>query len=460
MKKLLALFMAMLLGLTVIGATSTVFAEEVEYLPVDDEFIQKYWRSWDSDEVVKVGDWYYKIYIDYNGKKILRGVCGYDGNETEITIPNELGGTPITQIVRFRLISNTVKTIKIPKEIRGFDRHYNLEDYITCEEFTKLEEIIVEEGSGDFWSENGVLYEGYSLCYYPPAKKDVEYIIPKDIDTIEVGAIKTQNHLKSLTITQDVSLIHEDSITPTLENLYFYTVQDVATNNADYYSGDIYYGVHYMPKALNGTIYCIEGSEAEIFYSKHSQYYKNLEVLRDELIKKEDGKWYFYRGGVIDVNALGNNGYVSKKLVKYSGKWFYLEDGIWTKKDTLCEYNGKWFYIDNGKWNKNANDLIKYKEKWFYVENGKWDSTDRTLFKKNGKWFGIVNGKWDSSTKTLIKYKDKWFYIKNGKWCQDTAIVKYKGKRFYVKNGKVDFDYSGKKKIDGKTYKIKNGKVA
>ena len=30
----------------------------------------------------------------------------------------------------------------------------------------------------------------------------------------------------------------------------------------------------------------------------------------------------------------------------------------------------------------------------------------------------------------------------------------------YVKNGKVDFDFSGKKKIDGKTYKIKNGKVA
>ena len=104
--------------------------------------------------------------------------------------------------------------------------------------------------------------------------------------------------------------------------------------------------------------------------------------------------------------------------------------------------------------------VVTYKNKSFYIKNGKWDSSVNTLTKKNGEWLGIVNGKCDNSANTLIKYKGKWFYVKNGEWCKKTAIVKYKGKRFYVKNGKVDFDFSGKKKIDGKTYKIKNGKVA
>ena len=71
----------------------------------------------------------------------------------------------------------------------------------------------------------------------------------------------------------------------------------------------------------------------------------------------------------------------------------------------------------------------------------------------------VIDGKWANKTTTLVKYNDVWFYVKKGKWAKDTIIFKYKGERFYVKKGKVDFSFSGKKKINGKTYKIKNGKV-
>ncbi len=147
------------------------------------------------------------------------------------------------------------------------------------------------------------------------------------------------------------------------------------------------------------------------------------------------------------------------KFLKYKQKWYYVENGICYYQDTLIKDKGKWFGIIDGEWNSSINTLIYYKGKWFYVENGVWQTKATTLVKYKDKWFGVVNGKWNSSAKTLIKYKGKWFYIKNGKWCQDTAIVKYNGKQFYVKKGKVDFDFSGKKKINGKTYKIKNGKA-
>ncbi|MBR2448386.1 MAG: leucine-rich repeat protein [Clostridia bacterium] len=176
-------------------------------------------------------------------------------------------------------------------------------------------------------------------------------------------------------------------------------------------------------------------------------------VAFETLIKTDGENWNYYVNGIKRDHTT---------LVKYKNKWFYVENGVWKKTaNTLVKHSGKWFYVTNGVWDKTVTDkVVTYKNKSFYIKNGKWDSSVNTLTKKNGEWLGIVNGKWDTSAKTLIKYKGNWFYVKNGEWCKKTAIVKYKGKRFYVKNGKVDFDYSGKKKIDGKTYKIKNGKVA
>jgi hypothetical protein len=186
-----------------------------------------------------------------------------------------------------------------------------------------------------------------------------------------------------------------------------------------------------------GTIYCIYATPLYEYYNKSwnkGYFFKELKI-----IPRKDGE----------------------SLIKEDGVWYYYDNGEKTKRSTLIKHSGKWFYVSNGVWDKTVSDkIIKYKEKGFYIKNGKWNSSINTLVKIGNEWLGIVNGKLDTSTKTLIKYKGKWFYIKNGKWCKDTAIVKYKGKRFYVKKGKIDFDYSGKKKIDGKTYKIKNGKVA
>lgn len=213
-----------------------------------------------------------------------------------------------------------------------------------------------------------------------------------------------------------------------------------------------------------------------------------------ETLKKEDGKWYYYNY---------NERSYDTTLVKFKGKWFYVENGVWeTEAYTIIKYKGKWFGVVDGKWNSSVNTLVAYKCNWFYIKNGKWDSSAETLTKYNGKWFYIKNGKWDktatkffkyngktfyikngkwdSSITSLIAYKDKMRYVKNGKWNKSKAIVRYKpkyveiidgvyiasselkgykGERYYVNNGYVQSNFSGRVKVDGKTYKIKNGKV-
>ena len=146
-------------------------------------------------------------------------------------------------------------------------------------------------------------------------------------------------------------------------------------------------------------------------------------------------------------------------LKKEDGVWKYYVGGEFAVETTLFKYNGKWFYVEDGIWSSGVTTLAKHSGKWFYVKNGKWDAKTNTLIKYNGKWFYIKNGKWDTSAKTLFKFKGKWFYIKNGKWTKDTTIVKYSGKKFYVKGGFAQLDFTGKRKIDGQTYYIKNGKV-
>lgn len=327
MKKLLSLLMAILLVATVIGSTPTVFAEENKYPTISNEVFKKYWLGDYGKEVVKVGDWYYMFYKEsFAGERKVSAVCGYDGDETTIEIPTDLDGVPITRLDQFCLISDTVETIIIPNEIKTIYAAHQIisnvycgpDVYIHCLEGTKLKEIIVEEGNSRFWSEDGILYEGRNLCFYPPEKTEEEYIVPTIINKIKSCAMYYQKHLKNVTITENVQMIDEDAFPATIENLYFYSIQDVVSNIKDYYESEHYSGIAYMPEVPNGTIYCIEGSEAASFYSKTSykeNYYKNLEVLKDELVKKEDGKWYHFRGGVIDVND--SYSYIEPELVKY-----------------------------------------------------------------------------------------------------------------------------------------------
>ena len=456
MKKLFSLVIVFILLATTITTVPIISAEEAEYTFISAEMREEYWSGVLNDGIIKIGNWYYGLNIDINtGKKNIYSVCGYDGNETVITIPSKFEETEINCIQGFYVLSDTVETVIIPKEIKYINSCYDKKDasihvqvggfhdtYFNFDYMTNFKEIIVDSENDNFESIDGVLFSksGRTLYFYPPEKTGKEYIVPSSVVEIAEGALYYSTYLKSLTIPPSVEYIYPNSISLSLKELYYYNIWNIRYKTMykyGIYEDDLYFP---MPQVSQGTIYCIENTPIYEYYADYNNswdkgyYFKELKTLSplpETLVKEDDGQWNYYYG---DCNL---------------------------KRNTLVKYNGKWFYVKNGKWDKTFSDeIISYNNKKFYIKNGKWSSGINTLVKVGGEWLGIVSGKFDTSAKTLIKYKGKWFYVKNGKWCKDTAIVKYKGKRFYVKNGKVDFDYSGKKKIDGKTYKIKNGKVA
>lgn len=168
----------------------------------------------------------------------------------------------------------------------------------------------------------------------------------------------------------------------------------------------------------------------------------------EPILFKENSVWYYYENGVKTNTTT---------LVKYKGKWFYVEDGIWTVKTTLVKYKDKWFYIKGGKWDKTITSLVKYSGKWFYIKNGKWSSSTKGIIEYKGKDFFIKGGKWDSSLDTLYKKDGQSHVIKNGKWYKEKAVFKYAGKKYYVNKGYAQLSYSGKVKINSKTYTVIKG---
>ncbi len=451
MKKLLSVFMVLLLLIPVFGIVPTVSAEEVTYTVIERDYAEIFWEQiGDKKTIINSGEWYYAYDGSMPSSVTNLSVCGYRGNETDIVIPTEFAGYKITSVQDFYFMSDTVKTVRIPKEITDIGQPYNPYEEeeddnavygAVFEGESPIQDIIVDSENSGYSSLDGVLFSKnfVNLKYYPSHKNEEKYIVPSTVRYITQGAFVEAKTLKSLTITPNVERLGKNSIPKKgLEELYFENVQ------LPYYQSSmkdvfIIWYPEYVPDVRNTVVYCVKGSELYDIYKKSFEEpeaickeLKELPAFTETLKKEEDGKWYYYC-----------NDY----------KMYY--------SSTLIKHSGKWFYVSNGVWNKTVTDkIIKYKEKWFYIKNGKWNSNINTLVKKDGEWLGIVNGKWDSTAKTLVKYQGKWFYVNKGKWCKDTAIVKYKGKRFYVKNGKVDFDYSGKKKINGKTYKIKNGKVA
>lgn len=187
MRKILSLLLTVILLITVIGVVPTVSAKEFEYPLISYEMLKKYWSGIFCDGIVKIGDWYYGLNTNsYTNEKYINAVCGYEGNETQITIPTEIDGVGIKFIKGFHLFTDTVETIIIPKEITNIYSSYDPEGettligdevYITFNKTTKLKEIIVDGENENFSSQDGVLFSkgGKTLYFYPP-KKPIENI--------------------------------------------------------------------------------------------------------------------------------------------------------------------------------------------------------------------------------------------------------------------------------------------
>ncbi len=449
MKKIISLLLACLMIISIVPVVSaeTVGSNDLE------KYYNLYWNKeniyrdeiYPIDNFKKVGDWYYVKTENYTTGQDRYAICGYDGTETEITLPTELEGNSITRLFFFAMLSDTVITLNIPKEISSI-QYKKADETVASPAFSRvsknLEAINVSSGNWSLSSRNGVLLDDFQevVYLYPPNKKDEKFYTTFYVRTIADHAFKDAKYLKILLINRKVKEIGIDALPESDPNVPDSGLSELRFKNCILTTEDFktLSGEADLPKVQYGTVSCVEDSPLYHLYNNldnKSDYYTELATLpkiADRISTTNGYEHFLYEN---DMRSYKTG------FVKYNNKWFYLVDGKWNKIDGLLKYNGQWFYLKNGKWAVSYTGLIKYKGQWFYITNGKWRKNANTLVKKNGKWLAIKNSKW---------YKGK-------------AIISYGGKRFYVNNGFARigyYGYWGNVKIDGKTYKIINGKVA
>ena len=123
-----------------------------------------------------------------------------------------------------------------------------------------------------------------------------------------------------------------------------------------------------------------------------------------------DGKWAMYVDGVVDT------GYTSIAQNKYG-----------------------WWRIENGYVNFNAQSIYQNEYGWWKCTDGKVTFKEQEIYQNQYGWW--------KCTDSEVTFKE-------------TGIFKNKYGKWYCKNSKVDFNKNGKVKYNGKTYTVKNGKVA
>ncbi len=268
MKKILSLLTVLLL-LSIVPTAA--FADDGDIdLSVPEYFNAFYWGNDYAYSIVNDGDWYYITEEAPDGFTYKTYVCGYKGNEKDITIPIKSDGVKLKGAKLFKLFTSTVETVHIPKEVEVFDTSSGAVFTVDT-----IKKVTVDDANPNYTSINGVLFDKdcKTLIYYPPKREDTEYVIPETVEIISDSI--SSPYLKSLTITPNVKKPPIFSSNSGLTEIYYKNVQFNKKAFSTLYSTN-------NSKASNATIYCIEGSELYKAFksvSNKNTYYKELVAL-------------------------------------------------------------------------------------------------------------------------------------------------------------------------------------
>ena len=160
-------------------------------------------------------------------------------------------------------------------------------------------------------------------------------------------------------------------------------------------------------------------------------------VIRSEetglsgLIKADDGKWYYYTDGEIDL------GYTGMAKNQYG-----------------------WWYVTNGQLNRTYTGMAKNEYGWWYIKNGQLDRTYTGMAKNEYGWWYIKNGQLDRTYTGMAKNDYGWWYMKNGQIDRTyTGLAENEYGFWYYQNGTLNRKFSGTVTINDVTYQVICGKV-
>jgi TolB-like protein len=159
-------------------------------------------------------------------------ITGYTGTDTDVVIPQTIGGMPVTGIGWDFEGNSIMSSITIPINII-----IGTYVFANC---GSLMTITVDQRNASYSSIDGVLFNKNKtrLIKFPPGRTG-DYTIPASVITIERGAFMNCNNLTSLTIPASTVNIEEGVVLDS-KNFVFYSCANLMTITVDqrnaYYS--------------------------------------------------------------------------------------------------------------------------------------------------------------------------------------------------------------------------------
>lgn len=151
-------------------------------------------------------------------------VYEYTGDETNVVIPEEIDGIPVTKIFLplfypYNDEKDIIETLTIPKSVNKIIISNSIEWGRKCTDY------FVADGNDSYTDMNGVLYSAdmSTLVLYPKGKQAEEFKIPEPVEIIFENAFSGCSNLHSLHFPSSVKTIDEYAFThcTALEEILF-----------------------------------------------------------------------------------------------------------------------------------------------------------------------------------------------------------------------------------------------
>ena len=335
-----------------------------------------------------------KLTIGTGLKVIQKGVF-YQNSAKSIIIPKsvteiqELAFSGCKNLTTLNIGKN-VKKIEITK---GFDS-----SFYECE---NLYNIKVDKNNKYFSSYNGALFNKKQtklICC--PSVKGSGFKIPSTVKTIGKAAFFANVKLKSVIIPNSVTTIEEcafsscsnlTSITipssvKTIERcafMYAYSLKTINIPTSVKKLGEDALGWYVKGKTVNYS-----GTKKQWNKIKIDKSFGSSDIIFN--FNAKECKHKYSAGADLECNRCGY--YEINPTLRYvKGVWYYYNNGIIDKSNTLVKHtNGKLYHVKGGKRVKDT-AIVKYEGKRYYVKKGVVQKVSKTV-KVNGKTYKIKNG--------------------------------------------------------------------
>lgn len=156
-------------------------------------------------------------------------ITGFNNSVSDVVIPSEIEGLPVTAISVGAFYLSTITSIEIPNTVTSIGEMAFLGctslksvklstgvakiDKNAFGSCSALQEIQVAKDNPNFSSLNGVLYSKKqdTLVIYPAAKTDAAYIIPSGVTSVAMYAFSENPYLETLTIPNSLTKVGDSA---------------------------------------------------------------------------------------------------------------------------------------------------------------------------------------------------------------------------------------------------------